>query len=76
MKEYNSRLKRFAEMYYNGFTNLSSWGKQVWLIIIIKLIIMFAVLKVFFFPNFLKTNFKTDEQRTEHVIDKLTNQNK
>jgi len=31
-------------------------GKKLWMIIIIKLFIMFAILKVFFFPNFLKSN--------------------
>ncbi len=33
-------------------------GKTLWLIIGIKLFIMFAILKVFFFPNFLKQNAK------------------
>lgn len=27
---------------------------------------MFAILKVFFFKDFLKTEFKTDEQRMEY----------
>ena len=52
---------------------MSGWGKQVWLVILIKLFIMFVILKLFFFPNFLKTNFDTDEQRSEHVLDNLTN---
>jgi hypothetical protein len=47
-------------------------GKTLWKIIFIKLIIMFAVLKLFFFPDFLKTNFSTDQQRADHVIDQLT----
>jgi len=47
-------------------------GKQLWAIIIIKLIIMFLILKVFFFPDFLKTNFKTDEERSNYVIKQLT----
>lgn len=29
-------------------------GKTLWLIIAIKLFIMFAILKVFFFPNHIK----------------------
>lgn len=47
-------------------------GKRLWTIIIIKLIILFLVLKLFFFPDFLKTNFKTDEERSNHVIEQLT----
>lgn len=49
-----------------------TWGKQVWAIILIKLFIMFAVLKLFFFPDILKKNFDTDEERSEHVIEQLT----
>ncbi len=33
---------------------------------------MFAILKVFFFPNFLNTNFKTDEERADYVATELT----
>jgi len=47
-------------------------GKKLWAIIIIKLVVMFLVLKLFFFPNYLKTNFKTDEERSNHVIEQLT----
>ncbi len=47
-------------------------GKKLWLIIFIKLFIMFAILKVFFFPNVLNKNFKTDEERSNYVIEQLT----
>jgi hypothetical protein len=57
--------------YYQGFKSMTL-GKKLWAIILIKLIIMFLVLRLFFFPNYLKTNFKTDEQRSTHVIDQLT----
>ena len=36
-------------------------GKTLWAIILIKLFIIFAVLKVFFFPNFLKEHAEGDE---------------
>jgi hypothetical protein len=49
-----------------------TWGRQLWLIIIIKLFIIFAVLKLFFFPDFLKTNFNTDTDRSNYVIERLT----
>ena len=60
----------FIGMYTEGFKNMT-WGKPLWIIILIKLFIMFAILKVFFFPNFLKTNFDTDEERSEHVSKEL-----
>ncbi len=59
------------QFYYQGFKNMTV-GKRLWTIIIIKLIIMFLILKVFFFPNFLKSNFKTDEERGNYVIKQLT----
>jgi hypothetical protein len=51
---------------------MSHWGRQVWIIILIKLFIMFAILKIFFFPDFLKVNFKSDQDRANHVIEELT----
>jgi len=47
-------------------------GRKLWAIILIKLIILFLVLRLFFFPNYLKSNFSTDEQRSNHVIEQLT----
>jgi hypothetical protein len=49
-----------------------TWGRQVWIVILIKLFIMFAVLKLFFFPDFLKTNFASDQERGDYVIEQLT----
>ena len=36
-------------------------GRTLWTIILIKLFIMFAILKVFFFPNFLKEHAPGNE---------------
>ena len=47
-------------------------GRTLWKVIIIKLFIMFGVLKLFFFPDFLAENFKTDEQRADHVLHEIT----
>jgi len=66
---------RIFNFYYDGFRNLSPVGKSLWLIILIKLFIMFAILKLFFFPNFLNTNFESDEERSDHVIEQLTKPN-
>lgn len=64
---------RVTQFYGEGFKNMSRWGRQVWIIILLKLFIMFFILKLFFFPNFLKANFESDEQRSEHVLENLTN---
>lgn len=51
---------RAFDLYYEGFRNMTL-GKTLWAIILIKLFIIFVVLKIFFFPNFLKQNAKGDE---------------
>lgn len=47
-------------------------GRQLWIIILIKLFILFAILRLFFFPDFLKSKFKTDEDRSNYVIEQIT----
>lgn len=47
------------------------YGKQLWLVIIIKLSIMFLVFKLFFFQDALK-KYKTTEDKANHVIEQLT----
>lgn len=71
MNRFISFVKRVFRFYYEGFCDMSSWGRKVWLIIIIKLFIMFAVLKVLFFPDFLKKMYDNDKQRGEYVMDQL-----
>jgi hypothetical protein len=68
-------LRRIYLFYYEGFKSMTI-GKTLWAIIIIKLFIMFAILKLFFFPNYLNSNFKTDEERSNHVIENLTKPNR
>ena len=45
--------------YLEGFREMKL-GKTLWLIILVKLFIMFLVLKIFFFHDFLGSRFKTD----------------
>jgi len=64
-------FRKLYEFYRDGFKNMTL-GKTLWTIVIIKLFIMFAVLKVFFFPNYLKKNFKDEASRANHVRQELT----
>lgn len=50
-----------------------TWGRKLWRIILVKLFIMFAILRIFFFPDVLKRDFSTDEERSNHVLEQLTN---
>lgn len=57
--------------YRDGFRRMTV-GKRLWLIIAIKLFVMFAVLKTFYFPNYLNTQFETDAERASYVIGQIT----
>lgn len=71
MKKITNLFLKVFYFYYDGFRSMTV-GKKLWLIIFIKLFIMFAVLKLFFFPNYLKKNFNSDKERSEYVLEQLT----
>lgn len=66
--------KKVWLFYYEGFKGMKL-GKTLWLIIFIKVFVMFAILKWIFFPNFLKENFDNDIQRGNFVMDSLIKKN-
>ena len=53
-------LYRIYDLYVDGFRHMRL-GKTLWAIILIKLFIIFVILKIFFFPNFLKQHADGDE---------------
>ena len=58
------------EMYRDGFRSMTI-GRTLWLVIAIKLAIMFLVLKLFFFPDKLESEYATDAERSEAVREAL-----
>jgi len=66
-------VKKIYLFYLDGFKNMVV-GKTLWVIIIIKLFIMFFILKLFFFPNQL-ASYKTSEQKSNHIIEQLIQYN-
>jgi hypothetical protein len=62
---------RIFNFYVTGFKSMTV-GRKLWLIILIKLFIFFAILKLFFFPDFLEKRFSTDEERSDYIIEQLT----
>lgn len=46
-------------------------GRSLWLLIIIKVVILFAVLKVFFFPDLLSCDYDNDTDRAQAVRESL-----
>ena len=57
---HNSFLYRIYDLYDEGFRSMSL-GKTLWAIILIKLFIIFFIIKLFFMPDFLKQHADGDE---------------
>ena len=55
--------------YADGFRNMT-WGRPLWGLIILKIVILFAILRVFFFQPVLSG--KTDSEKSEFVGERLT----
>jgi len=66
-----SLVHRIFYFYYDGFRSMTI-GKKLWVIILIKLFIIFVILKIFFFPDLLKKNFSSDKERGEYVLENLS----
>jgi uncharacterized membrane protein len=66
-----SILSRIYHFYLDGFRSMTL-GKTLWLIIFIKLFIMFFVLKLFFFKDHLSQNTQNEHEKPAFVLDHLT----
>ena len=64
-------IKKVFQFYYDGFRSMTL-GKTLWIIILIKLFIIFAILKIFFFPNFLNSKGNSNEEKANYIITEMT----
>lgn len=64
-------MRKIVQFYIDGFKEMTL-GRTLWAIILIKLFILFFVLKLFFFPNLLHKNFNNDKERSSYVIENFT----
>ena len=67
----HSFLYRVYDLYYDGFRHMTL-GKTLWAVIIVKLVVIFLVLKLFFFPNFIKEHAQ-EGQEAEFVANQTLN---
>lgn len=65
-------LYRAYDLYADGFRSMKL-GRTLWAIILIKLFIIFVILKLFFFPNFIKEHAEQG-QESEFVATQILNQ--
>lgn len=68
-------LKKIFRFYHEGFKSMTI-GKKLWTLIIIKLIIIFAVMKVFFFPDYIKEHCSDENESANHVRNELLDHNR
>ncbi|MBU3838367.1 MAG: DUF4492 domain-containing protein [Candidatus Phocaeicola faecigallinarum] len=54
--------------YADGFRSMTT-GRILWIIILVKLFVMFFIIKLFFFPSFLKD--KSTEEKQNYVGNEL-----
>ena len=60
---------RIFRFYLEGFRSMEL-GRTLWALILIKLFIMFVVLKIFFFPRYLN-QFDTKLEKEDYVSKEL-----
>jgi hypothetical protein len=65
-------VKKVLLFYFEGFRSMTL-GRKLWMIILIKLFIMFVVLKIFFFHNFLNSKYNDNQGKSNYVLKQLTN---
>jgi len=64
-------LRNIMVFYREGFRGMTL-GRSLWLVVAIKILVIFGLLKIFFFPDFLESGFSTDRQRADFVLEQLT----
>jgi hypothetical protein len=58
-------------LYYDGFRQMPPWGRRLWLIVIIKLCVMFLVFRLILMPNYLNSRYDTFQEKSDHVFEQL-----
>ena len=57
-------LRSVWNLYADGFRNMT-WGRPLWMLIFLKVIVLFLVLRMFFFEPVLSG--KSDAEKSVHV---------
>lgn len=71
MEKDNNRPRfNFFTMFRDGFKSMTL-GRTLWILVLIKLCIMFLILRPIFFPNFLNSKFKDSESKSDYVRQEL-----
>jgi hypothetical protein len=63
-------MKSIYAFYLDGFKSMTI-GKTLWKIIFIKLLVILVFLKFFIHDRSLKTEYKTEEEKSQFVYENL-----
>ncbi len=63
-------MTNFLKMYRDGFSRMDKTSRRLWIIILIKILIMFGVLKLFFFQGYFSRH--ADKRPEQAVFENLT----
>ena len=72
---FSKKIRFIYDLYYDGFVNMRV-GKTLWILIFMKLFILFVIIKWLFFPDVMQENFKTDKARSAYILQQLTQESK
>lgn len=61
---------RILAMYRDGFKNMTL-GRTLWIVIAVKLAVIFLIVKLLFFPDRLACEYDSDAERSQAVRDAL-----
>lgn len=64
-------ILRIWRFYVDGFKNMT-WGRSLWVLIFLKIIILFLVLRIFFFQPVLSG--MSELEKIDHIGTELTKQ--
>ncbi|MBQ3882485.1 MAG: DUF4492 domain-containing protein [Bacteroidales bacterium] len=65
----NNIFTRIWSLYRDGFRNMT-WGRPLWFLIILKVVILFGILRLFFFRPVMSG--MSEEQKSETVGERLS----
>ncbi len=67
-------FKKIYNFYFDGFKNMVV-GKTLWKIIVIKLLLILVILNYFVYDKSLKTQYKTEQEKSDFVYKNLIRSN-
>ena len=65
------KARKVVDFYIDGFKSMTI-GRKLWAIVLIKVVLLFLVFRLFFFPNILQENYDNDDDRARAVAEQLS----